>query len=82
MKNQLVNDVMIYRDDYKHTAFKTVINWFKKLWNDVNQIINISENNWMKIRIKSDIKSFVIHVYSLKLKNHVIIDNKFDKLHD
>ena len=49
MKNQLINDIIIYKDDYKHVIFKTIINQFKKLWNDVNKITNISENEWIKI---------------------------------
>ena len=36
----------------------------------------------MKIRIKTDIKSFAVCVYFLKFKDQMIINSEFDKLHD
>ena len=48
---------------------------------DFDQTIDIFEEKWMFINLKSDVISKSNKVYSLKFKNKTVLNDTFDKLH-
>jgi hypothetical protein len=44
-------------------------------------MINVSENEWMSIILKSEIRIEFVKVYSMRSKKRELIDETFDKLH-
>jgi hypothetical protein len=72
----IVYDIVTVRQQFFSTAEKF------SLWNKIeNTIINVSENEWMSITLKSEFKIETIKVYSMRLKKRELIDEIFDKLH-
>ena len=51
------------------------------IWRDNEKTINLLKKNLIIIFIISDAKSNASKVYSLKSKNRILINKKFDRLH-
>ena len=86
LENQLENRITVYEIiTATVTALSKVINHYLSLWKDNKTVVDISEDEWMKISLlnnwKELYKSDQIKVYLLDTKNCKIIDEAFDKLH-
>ena len=80
----LFNDVTIYNFESNIVDFFVkIVNDFSTLWHDID-FVNMFENKWMRIFLKSDWETRVfdkIKIYSLKIKDRELIDQTFDEFH-
>ena len=78
----LFNEIIIHQFEIIDSFIKIVKNFFS-LWQNID-FVKISEQNWMRISLKSDWKSRVfdkIKVYSLRARNRKLMNKIFDELH-
>ena len=72
--------MIIYENNKIVHILSSLITEFEDVFIDIENIINISENQWMFISLKSEIKTKSLKVYSLDHKNKEVVDVIFDKL--
>ena len=79
------NEIIIHRFFVNVVeAFIKIIDDYTDLWSN-QKFANLSQKNWMQISLKNDWKRIIkekAKVYSLEVKNRLIFDETFDKLHD
>ncbi len=82
LKEKSFNEIIAYElFEVRDQLFYTV-NQYSALWNKTeNMVIKLSENEWMSITLKSDVKIEVVKMYSMRFKKRDLIDETFDKLH-
>ena len=79
----LSNRIIIYRKQKTVNQFQHLINQFSHLWNNYRNFVNVSENKWMRILLRSDVKlQTSAKMYLISSKNHEIVNKTFDKLHN
>ena len=64
-------------------TFTDVVDKYAELWTD-KEFVELSQENWMRISLKADWESKIkekIKIYSLRVKDKLIVDETFDKLH-
>ena len=75
---------MIYRSNAIVAQIATVVHSYLHLWTDQDNLVKVSEKEWMNISLiddwKTQYKPGQAHVYSVEQKNHEVIDMMFDKL--
>ena len=82
LKHVMSNDVTIYDESNAIARIAKMINAYSSIWNDQDTIVDISENQWMSITLKSNAENLKsIRIYSAEFKNRAIIDAIFDKMH-
>ena len=82
LKHVMSNEITIYDESNAVVRITKMINVYSSIWNDQNTIVDISENQWMFITLKSDVENLKsIRIYSVEFKNRTIIDVIFDKMH-
>ena len=81
LKHILFNDVIVYEESNVASRITEIVNVFSTIWNDQRTIVDISENQWMSITLKSNAKLKSARIYSVSVKNREIIDAIFDKMH-
>ena len=86
LENCLKNGVMIYGENTVATWIKGVIAAYLKLWKDHENVVDVSESEWMKIPLfdnwKENYKPEQARVYSVGQQDWELIDKIFDKLHE
>ena len=75
------NDIIIYDNVSTYDRFFVVANAYFDIWRDNEDIVNISNKNWMSISTIIKTKSNAFKIYFLKSENRTIIDKEFDRLH-
>ena len=76
----LFNEITVY--DQNVFDLINLVNNYQNIFQDNDIIVNIFEKKWMSINFKSEIMFKVNKIYSLKIKNRIVIDVTFDKLHE
>ena len=71
-----LKDIIIYDNSNTRHRLEQIIDVYSSLWTNHDQVIDISEVEWMSIKIKSNVNVQLVKSYSLKRK-----DQKFDRLH-
>ena len=79
LKHVLSNDVTMY--EAKMFELANLVNSYQNIFRDFDSIVNIFENEWMFVNLKSEIVFKLNKMYSLEVKNRNFIDATFDKLH-
>ena len=79
LKHVLSSDVIVYEAEMFELA--NLMNSYQNIFRNFDSIVNIFENEWMLINLKSETVFKLNKVYSLKVKNRNFIDAIFDKLH-
>ncbi len=84
MKETIINEIIVYDiSEVRKQLFDTAMKFDSALWDKTkNFMINVFENEWMSIILKSEAKIEAIKMYSMKSKKRELIDEIFDKLHD
>ena len=80
LKNKLENEITIWSDEVTIKRIKTVIDQYSNVWKFILEEVNISENQWMQIKIISEKHSESIRVFKLDTEDKEIVDKKFDNL--
>ena len=65
-------------------AFTDVVNKYAELWTN-KEFVELSQKNWMRISFKTDWESKIkekIKMYSFEVKDKLIVDETFDRLHE
>ena len=79
LKHVLFSDVIAYEAEMFELA--NLMNSYQNIFRDSDSTVNISEEKWMSIKLKSEAVSKFNKMYSLEVKNRSFIDVTFDKLH-
>ena len=79
LKHVLSSDVTVYGVEMFELA--NLMNSYQNIFRDFDSTVNIFENEWMSINLKSETVSKLNKMYSLEVKNRSFIDATFDKLH-
>ncbi len=84
MKEIFVDEITIYETSKIRQRLFITINEFKSsLWDKIENIMmNVFENEWMSITLKSDVKIETTKVYSMNSSEKDLIDETFNKLHE
>lgn len=76
------NDIIIYNRSFSETnVLQLTTDNFSLIWRNTDDIVNISESEWMLINILLEAKSDAFKVYSLSLEDRDLVNKKFDELH-
>ena len=81
LKYILFNNVIVYNESNVIIRITKIINVFFTIWSDQKIIVDIFENQWMSITLKSNVKFKSIKIYSINIKDREIINIIFDKMH-
>ena len=82
LKKQLENGITIYvRDDTSLKAFRKVINKYRDIFKDKRQIVDIPEDQYMEINLKSNAIPKPAKVYPAGKRNRKIINQTYNKLY-
>ena len=78
--------VTIYEDMIAIAKIAKVVEAFSSLWKDIDNVINVSENQWMEISLVENwqeiYKAGQARVYPVGVRDKEVIDKAFDKLHE
>ena len=83
LKTTLTNEVIIYESLNVLAKLKTVVEKFAKIWIDKDDAVKLLKKDWIRIPLRIDWESKITNkskIYSLGIKNRVIVDEVFDKL--
>ena len=76
-------DITVYDETSMiQTQLTEIVEYYFKFWINDDFIVRISKNEWMSIKIKSNVKIEAVKIYSLKLVDRKLVDEVFDKLHE
>src|SRR5437762_11984550 len=78
----LNNGITVYGDDNTRKQLAEVALAYPELWEDNAETVDIPEDQYLIIPLKSDSKIEAAKVYSLGLKDKAFVDKEFDKLHE
>ena len=80
---KLYNGVTMFDDHENAKNFEKLIKKYDSLWKKKNTLIKIFESAYMPISLKFDWTNHlkINRIYSLEIKNRVLIDETFDKFH-
>ncbi len=82
MKKKFSNEIIVYEIFKIRKQLFDIVETYS-LWDKIDNIVmNILENEWISIILKSEIKIEEIEVYSMKSKKRELINEIFNKLHD
>jgi hypothetical protein len=82
MKEKSVNDIIVYDTSKMRSQLLRTTQKYFTLWKKIeNFTINVLDDEWMSIILKSKAKIKFVRVYSMRLKKRELIDETFDKLH-
>ena len=81
MKTVTQNEIIIYDDLSIYSRLFTVIESYLSIWNDIEEIVNMLEFEWMLINTLTEVKSNLAKMYSLKSIDRQVINEEFDQLH-
>ena len=86
-QSKLINEMNVYDDFDEVVKLQSFVDEFVILWENTNKTINLSKNEWMTISLSSDWNSIHVSridhkIYSLDERDRLVIDKKFDKLHE
>lgn len=81
LKTILQNNIIIYDINQIIIAIAEIINVYD-IWINKKNTVNILEKNWMSITLVFKTKISSAKVYSLSIKNKMLINEIFDKLHE
>lgn len=76
----MFNEIIVYDDNFVYNRLSTIAEVYFNIWKNIENIVNISEKNWMSIHINLESKSDAFKMYSLELKDCKLVNLKFDKL--
>ena len=76
----LFNEIIVYNQNVFDLV--NLMNNYQNIFQNNDIIVNIFEKKWMSINFKSEIMFKINKIYSLKIKNRIVIDVTFDKLHE
>ena len=76
----LSNEITVY--DQNVFDLVNLVNSYQNIFQNNDIIVDIFEKKWMSINLKSKTMFKANKIYSLKIKNRVVIDVTFDKLHE
>ena len=78
--------VTIYEKPTIIEWINAVVSCYPKLWEDHRHVINVPEEKWMDISLLNNWKDLYkagqSKIYSLGLKDHEVVNEAFNKLHD
>ena len=84
-KKVYITKITLHNTSEIRFSIFVIINEFSFLWQDIENVKNVSESKWINISLFNNWREFYksdqTRVYSLNQKNKNIIDKKFDKLH-
>ena len=85
-EHQLQNEITVYEQiSTAVRALTDITDHYSSLWEDKENMTDISEDEWMKISLLNNwqehYKSEQVKIYSLSTKDYKLIDKAFDKLH-
>ena len=81
LKITMSNDITVYNDSSTYNRIFTVADAYSTVWKSANEVVNVSENQWMSIFIISNAKSKFAKIYLLSSENRRFVNKKFDLLH-
>ena len=86
LEQQMQNSITVYEQTLTvAAALSEVTNHYSSLWEDNENVADISENKWIEILLVDNWKELYkpeqVKVYSLETKNCKLINEAFDKLH-
>ncbi|KAL3428067.1 hypothetical protein PVAG01_01576 [Phlyctema vagabunda] len=85
-ENLLPNGVTVYGEQPALNKLSRIVAEFPKLWEDSGAFVDIPEDEWMKIPLRSDWESRApskhARVYPQGIEARKLIDATFDELHD
>ncbi len=83
-ERKIDHEVTVYESSIIVTQVKAVIHFYPHLWEDCDNVMKISEKEWMNISLIDDweakYKSKQAHVYSISQNDWEVINKAFDKL--
>ena len=62
--------------------FTAIIEAYSLLWQNIEKIVDVLEEDWMFITLKLNAKVDVAKIYSLNFVDREFVDKKFNKFHD
>ena len=81
LKYICINEVIIYDQSIAVAILYFIIDEYQNMFIDQKITINISENQWMFINLKSNVMIKPFKIYSLDQKDRKIVNITFNKLH-
>ena len=79
----LVNEVTVYKMFEIVAKLAAMVEEFAEIWHNWEGFVDLSEEDWMYIPLRTDWKSKITgkpKVYPLNIKNRAIVDKVFNKL--
>ena len=58
-----------------------MIESYLSIWNNIEEVVNMLEFEWMLINTLAEVKSNFAKMYSLESADRQVIDEEFDQLH-
>ena len=77
----MFNDIIVSDNVLTCARLFIIIECFSKIWQNINNTINILSFQWMFISTISDAKFFAIKIYSFNSKNKKILNKKYSYLY-
>lgn len=77
----MFNDIIIYDFLNKAHMLQFVTEIYSLIWRNFDEIVNISETDWMLINTIFETKLNFFKIYSLSSEDRELVDNEFDDLH-
>ncbi len=82
IKEKSASDIIVYDTSEVRSQLLRTIQKYSILWNKIeNFTINVLDNEWMSVILKSKAKIKFVRIYSMRFKKRELIDETFDKLH-
>lgn len=82
IKYVIHNDIFVYENLFAIMKLAMIANVYLKIWDvELEIVVNIFENEWMSIHLRSNVKFKLSKVYSLDERDRTKVDKTFDKLH-
>ena len=80
-EHQLPNGVTVYGDNSSASTLANLVSSFEDVFTDTGRTVDIPEDYWMPIKLKSGAQPKASKVYPLGQKDRQVVDETFDKLH-
>lgn len=82
LEHVMPNGITVYGTPEVASQIASVAEEFPEIWQDQGTTVNIPEEEWMPIPLKSDATAKPSRVYPVSQKDKDVIDETFNKMHD